>query len=526
MIDYHSFCQIKYLHEYQGLNASQIAREVSLDPRTVAYWLAQEHFRTRKPTHRASKLEPFRGDIEYYLSEDPFVSTAVIYQRLLKRGFSGSPRLIKDFLRERHAYACLQTQWIKYPFLLESAAQEACQEIGYIWVLKLIQGHVSQTDLQKRFAGKLPAEDIHKLHDVILNKPLKYRNRAITVLLYAANIAPYAISRFLFLHLETVKNYIGRYEESGVDKLLSKRQKDSKKYEDPKYKEALFKILHAPPSSYYINRTTWKMDDLQRMMILEGFGLCKAHIRKIIKDAGYAVRTAKKVLTSNDPHYREKLENLTHILSHLGPKEKFFSVDEYGPFAIKLRGGKSLVGPGEVKTIPQIQKSKGSLIFTAALELSTNQVTHFYSEKKDTKEMITLIETLLQEYADEDCLYFSWDAASWHSSKLLYATVKEMNSGKSKRERKIPTVKFVPLPSRAQFLNVIESVFSGMARAIIHNSDYQSVEKAMKAIDQYFAERNAYFKANPKRAGNKIWGKERVAPAFSESNNCKDPAYR
>ncbi len=47
MIDYHDFCQIKYLHEYQGLNASQIAREVSLDPRTVAYWLAQEHFRTR-----------------------------------------------------------------------------------------------------------------------------------------------------------------------------------------------------------------------------------------------------------------------------------------------------------------------------------------------------------------------------------------------------------------------------------------------------------------------------------------------
>src|SRR2546427_12729410 len=103
MIDYHSFCQIKYLHEYQGLNASQIAREVSLDPRTVAYWLAQEHFRTRKPTHRASTLEPFRGYIEYYLSEDPFVSTAVIYQRLLKRGFSGSPRLkypTKSFLTQ------------------------------------------------------------------------------------------------------------------------------------------------------------------------------------------------------------------------------------------------------------------------------------------------------------------------------------------------------------------------------------------------------------------------------------------
>jgi hypothetical protein len=130
MIDYHRFCQIKYLHAHQGLNASQIAREVSLDPRTVAYWLAQEHFRPRKPTHRASKLDPFRGYIEYYLSEDPFVSTAVIYQRLLQRGFSGSPRRIKDFLRERHAYACVQTQLIKYPFPLESAVQEHARRLA------------------------------------------------------------------------------------------------------------------------------------------------------------------------------------------------------------------------------------------------------------------------------------------------------------------------------------------------------------------------------------------------------------
>ena len=30
MIDYHGFCQIKYLHKSQEINASQIARAVSL----------------------------------------------------------------------------------------------------------------------------------------------------------------------------------------------------------------------------------------------------------------------------------------------------------------------------------------------------------------------------------------------------------------------------------------------------------------------------------------------------------------
>jgi len=83
----------------------------------------------------------------------------------------------------------------------------------------------------------------------------------------------------------------------------------------------------------------------------------------------------------------------------------------------------------------------------------------------------------------------------------------------------------VPLPSCAQFLNVIESVFSGMAKAIIHNSNYQAVEAAMAAIDRYFVERNEYYRINQSRAGRKIWGKERVQPQFAESNNCKDPQY-
>src|SRR3954454_15020978 len=84
----------------------------------------------------------------------------------------------------------------------------------------------------------------------------------------------------------------------------------------------------------------------------------------------------------------------------------------------------------------------------------------------------------------------------------------------------------MPLPVSAQFLNVIESVFSGLARAIIHNSDYQSVDECKEAIDGYFSERNKAFADHPRRAGNKIWGNERVEAIFKEENNCKDPTVR
>lgn len=88
-----------------------------------------------------------------------------------------------------------------------------------------------------------------------------------------------------------------------------------------------------------------------------------------------------------------------------------------------------------------------------------------------------------------------------------------------------PRVSLAPLPACAQFLNVIESVFSGMARAIIHNSDYPSADMCKAAIDRYFAERNQHFREHPKRAGNKLWGAEIVPPVFAEGQNCKDSRW-
>jgi hypothetical protein len=104
--------------------------------------------------------------------------------------------------------------------------------------------------------------------------------------------------------------------------------------------------------------------------------------------------------------------------------------------------------------------------------------------------------------------------------------VKSINLPDYRETARTPIVELVPLPKSAQFLNVIESVFSGMAKAIVHNSDYQSVEQAVTAIDRYFQERNKHFQDHPKKAGKKIWGGESVPSEFAESNNCKDARLR
>ena len=394
------------------------------------------------------------------------------------------------------------------------------------WTLRLLQGKINETELQPSLSSELREQDVALLLDCIRYRGIRSRNRAVAVLANLNRVPISIICKTLKAKRQTVYSYIQKFEKVGAPKLVDFSRDIVKKADRQDFKDALFTILHEPPSLYGINRTRWEMANLQEVMSQKSFSISVANIRQIIRNAGYKFRKASKVLTSNDPEYRQKLQRITGILSKLQPDERFFSVDEFGPFSIKLIGGRSFIPPGQRRLIPQYQKSRGSLILTAALELSTNQITHFYSTAKNTAEMIRLIDLLFDRCRGERTLYFSWDAASWHASKKLEKHVNELNELLPSGEPLGPRVELAPLPARAQFLNVIESVFSGMARAIIHNSDYQSVGECKIAIDRYFEERNQYFKKNPKRAGKKIWGKEREKAAFSESNNCKDSMYR
>ena len=390
----------------------------------------------------------------------------------------------------------------------------------------VLRGAKTSSQIKKDVGDALTCDEVTTLLKYVRTKPLKVRNRALVLLAHGYGITPgHIASSFRLVGRKTARRYISDFKKGGIQCVLHRTRKGVRKAADPNYAAAVFKTLHAPPSAFGFNRTTWRMDDLHAVLSKQGVAICKANIQKIIKDAGYRFRKARRVLTSTDPEYREKLQKIIQILANLKPDEKFFSIDEYGPFSVKLMGGRALTKPGEFRTIPERQKSKGSLIATAALELSTNQITHFYSEKKNTVEMIRLLELLITQYRGQTRIFLSWDAASWHASKKFFVRVAEVNEAAYRAEHGTPVVELAPLPSCAQFLNVIESVFSGMARAIIHNSDYASVEVAKAAIDRYFAERNDHFQKHPRRAGKKLWGAERVGPEFNEANNCKDPGW-
>ena len=548
----------------------QVARETGISPETVRKMLDHPLPKPYGPRNRRyPKLGPHTASVQRMLWENATlppsarISIKAIYERIRdQEGFQGSYGSVKDYARPlvpntEYLWGCIydllisleKSRAIEFLFLLSRAdppvvstqraerffrstgrvvsiipksnKREQVRQAAFEWMRAVLQKDIS-SDALRRDVGNVP--DLDALLGRLYDGRLSDRNRVMTVLADRHGLSGRTVCSFLGIDKRTRCEYLRTFQTGGQAALFERKTNSARKFDNEEVKQAVFRLLHEPPSNYGINRTTWTMRDLARVLRETGHPACPEVIRKITKAAGYRWRKARVVLTSSDPNYTEKLNHIRSILSELHPDEAFFSIDEFGPFAVKMKPGLALCAPGEQRVVPQWQRSRGCLIMTAALELSGNQVTHFYSPRKNTTEMIRMMELLVEKYSGRRKIYLSWDAASWHISKRLHQRVEEHNAAVLSGSG--PTVETAPLPSGAQFLNVIESVFSGLARSIIHNSNYKTMDDAKAAIDRYFADRNEHFLQHPRRAGRKIWGKERELADFSEANNCKDPRYR
>src|SRR5437879_13083882 len=93
----------------------------------------------------------------------------------------------------------------------------------------------------------------------------------------------------------------------GLNSLVAGKANKLKDY--PEREQVLFSLLHAPPSAHGINRTSWRMNDLHRIMAERGHRTSRKRIRALIKTAGFKWRKARIVLTSNDPEYHTKVRH-------------------------------------------------------------------------------------------------------------------------------------------------------------------------------------------------------------------------
>jgi len=377
-----------------------------------------------------------------------------------------------------------------------AAAKEWLAELSYGW--RAVTVKLFTTEF------KDPIE-LNNLLGIVRNGTLPERKKAATILARKRGIPNTMTAIVLHASPKTTRRYFKVYTEAGAAGLFSGRPRVRQPAKDAEKTNRILELLHCRPDSIGFNRMNWTQDDLiQAYEARHHETISRGTLARLIKKAGYGWRKARRVLTSPDPNYQEKMELLVTTLRSLKASEVFLFIDEWGPVQVRKRPGRAYRDKYSVPRIPRHQVSRGTVSLVAALSATTNQTTWMFVASKDTRSIVDLLEILYNQYHGASKLYVTWDAVAWHNSTVLTEWLDDFNE-ENKRETAGPVIELVPLPTSAQFLNVIEGVLNGMSRAVIHNSDYKCTEDMKLAISRHFNQRNQHFQDHPKRAGSKIW---------------------
>ena len=176
------------------------------------------------------------------------------------------------------------------------------------------------------------------------------------------------IARALHSSPATTRQYFTTYDQQGISVLFGPNSPRSEvRLGDAKKKPRILEILHHKPSHFGINRTTWTQDtiiDTYEAQYNET--MSRTVLTRILKDVGYRWKKARRILTSPDPDYHEKVERLLRILHSLTEYEMFFFIDEWGPVQVKKRGGRAYRRENDSPPIPRKQTPKGTVTLIGA----------------------------------------------------------------------------------------------------------------------------------------------------------------
>ena len=369
-----------------GAPKKRVSAETGISRKTINKMLAHEQppgYRRRRSRH--PKLAPYIPTIDRLLRDSESFPFAVkltiqdiVHHLSREEGFDGSYDSVRNYIHRRAcdeespwaraydlmvglpkpraldfirclargpppAFASAQLRsFIREaacPRMLSARSSRERQRLLHIeWMRRLLQKELNEDDLNYDL-GETPG--LSTLLGHLHNGRLTDRNRAMVALASRRNIPNRTISEFLGVGKAFVRNYRNKFESEGTPRLFAPQTKSNRKIDNEDLRKAIFSLLHEPPANHGINRTSWTMALLRRVLKENGIQIGTALVAGMIKAAGYKWRKAKIVLTSNDPAYREKLAHIRYILSNPQPDEAFVSVDEYGPFAIKAKPGRT-----------------------------------------------------------------------------------------------------------------------------------------------------------------------------------------
>jgi transposase len=134
-------------------------------------------------------------------------------------------------------------------FLVKDKMPQTKERQLLLFMLRFVLGYFTAEHLQRHLRNKLPSKDLHTLYSYMTGVSRCKRIRALIVIFHLHGVPNDSIASGLGIYHRTVRRNVRIYRRFGIDALFPSRN-GVVKWESPEYKDALFGILHSPPTDH------------------------------------------------------------------------------------------------------------------------------------------------------------------------------------------------------------------------------------------------------------------------------------
>ena len=302
----------------------------------------------------------------------------------------------------------------------------------------------------------------------------KYAVRLQTVVNRAKGYSTNSIASILGINLNSVSNYVKRYNEGGVEALL--KDKTRKPGTAPIPSEAKDRLTRFVCQEKPQNGTHWSTRELSKH-----FGISHTSVNTILRERNLKPHLVKRFQFSTDKDFIRKLQDVVGL--YLNPPENaiVFCVDEKSQIQALERTRPILpLRPGLPEMHTHDYERHGTTTLFAALNVASGKVVGKCKQSHRAEDYVSFLKLLDKKAPKDKVLHIIVDNYSAHKAPVVKAYLKEESE------------RFVEhfIPTYSSWLNMIERWFAEITNKRIRRESWKSIKELEEAIIDYITSWN------------------------------------
>jgi len=302
----------------------------------------------------------------------------------------------------------------------------------------------------------------------------KYAVRLQTVLNRAKGASTNSIASFLGINLNSVSNYVKRYNAGGVEALL--KDKTRKPGTAPIPAEVKDRLICFVCQEKPKDMTHWSTRELSKR-----FGISHTAVNTILRERDIKPHLVKRFQFSTDKDFIRKLQDVVGL--YLNPPENaiVFCVDEKSQIQALERTRPILpLRPGLPEMHTHDYERHGTTTLFAALNVASGKVVGKCKQSHRAEDYVSFLKLLDKKAPKDKVLHIIVDNYSAHKAPVVKAYLKEESE------------RFVEhfIPTYSSWLNMIERWFAEITNKRIRRESWKSIKELEEAIIDYITSWN------------------------------------